>query len=135
MLLCDVCQAITAHGGRFLEAPVMGSREAARDGSLVVLAAGDKSLYDDSFSCFSAIGKKSYFLGMLGSLPRPRHALICLLVCALGLVLMCSVDVFYGIEQKANSRGYGIISCISDESLQKERQTLDLLSSSRKKLG
>ncbi|MCL6273750.1 LacI family transcriptional regulator [Muricauda sp. 2012CJ35-5] len=38
-------------------------------------------------------------------------------------------QVFYGIEQKANSRGYGIISCISDESLQKERQTVDLLSS------
>ena len=57
-------QAITAHGGRFLEAPVIGSREAARDGSLVVLAAGDKTLYDDCYSCFSAMGKKSYFLGM-----------------------------------------------------------------------
>lgn len=38
-------------------------------------------------------------------------------------------QVFYGIEKTANGRGYSIISCISDESHLKERQTMDLLNS------
>lgn len=38
-------------------------------------------------------------------------------------------QVFYGIEQKANQRGYNIISCISDESFEKEVRTVEFLSS------
>ncbi|WP_136465486.1 LacI family DNA-binding transcriptional regulator [Flagellimonas onchidii] len=38
-------------------------------------------------------------------------------------------QVFYGIEQSANARGYNIISCISDESYKKELQTVELLGS------
>ncbi|MCL6266279.1 LacI family DNA-binding transcriptional regulator [Flagellimonas myxillae] len=38
-------------------------------------------------------------------------------------------QVFYGIEKTANSRGYSIISCISDESYKKEIQTVELLGS------
>ncbi|WP_420322258.1 LacI family DNA-binding transcriptional regulator [Flagellimonas sp.] len=38
-------------------------------------------------------------------------------------------QVFYGIEQSANARGYNIISCISDESYKKELQTIELLGS------
>ena len=49
--------------GRFLEAPLVGSVQQAMEGSLVVLGAGDKSLYDDCQSCFEAIGKKSFYLG------------------------------------------------------------------------
>lgn len=56
-------QAITARGGVFLESPVVGSRVPALEGQLIVLAAGDRKLYDDCFSCFEAIGKKSLYLG------------------------------------------------------------------------
>lgn len=38
-------------------------------------------------------------------------------------------QVFYGIEKTANSRGYSIVSCISDESYLKELKTVELLSS------
>ena len=38
-------------------------------------------------------------------------------------------QVFYGIEKTANSRGYNIISCTSDESYLKEVKTVELLSS------
>ncbi|SHH09495.1 LacI family DNA-binding transcriptional regulator [Flagellimonas flava] len=37
-------------------------------------------------------------------------------------------QVFYGIEKTANSRGYTVISCVSDESFIKEQQTMKLLS-------
>jgi len=38
-------------------------------------------------------------------------------------------QVFYGIEKTANERGYNLISCISNESYEKEVKTLSILSS------
>lgn len=38
------------------------------------------------------------------------------------------IQVFYGIEKTANTRGYNIISCTSDESFLKEVKTVELLS-------
>lgn len=58
------CQVITSRGGRFLEAPVAGSQQLSNDGMLVILAAGDRSVYEDCSSCFQAMGKTSFFLGM-----------------------------------------------------------------------
>ncbi len=58
-------QAIMTKGGRYLEAQVQGSKLQAEDGTLVVLAAGDRSLFDDCQSCFEAMGKNSFFLGKL----------------------------------------------------------------------
>ena len=37
-----ILQAIISRGGKFLEAPVSGSKKPAEDGQLVILAAGDK---------------------------------------------------------------------------------------------
>jgi 3-hydroxyisobutyrate dehydrogenase-like beta-hydroxyacid dehydrogenase len=62
-----IAAAISAAGGRFLEAPVSGSRKPAEEGSLVILAAGDNSLFDDSMHAFSKMGKKSLFLGEVGN--------------------------------------------------------------------
>lgn len=39
------------------------------------------------------------------------------------------VQVLYGIEKVANDKGYNIISCISDESFEKESKTLEFLDS------
>ena len=54
---------ITSRGGRFLEAPVAGSQQLSNDGMLVILAAGDRTVYEDCSSCFQAMGKTSFFLG------------------------------------------------------------------------
>ena len=59
----EVAEAVSSRGGRFLEAPLCGSKEAAKRGCLTVLAAGDKSLYDDCQSCFNGISKKAFYLG------------------------------------------------------------------------
>lgn len=48
---------------RYLEAQIQGSRESAQNGDLIIIASGDKSLYDDTKGCFDAISKNSYFLG------------------------------------------------------------------------
>lgn len=52
-----------SRGGRFLEAPVSGNQQLSNDGMLVILAAGDRGLYEDCSSCFQAMGKTSFFLG------------------------------------------------------------------------
>lgn len=49
----------------FLEAPVVGSRVPALEGQLIILAAGDRKLFDDCYSCFEAMAKKSLYLGRL----------------------------------------------------------------------
>lgn len=51
-------------GGRYLEAQVQGSKTQAEEGTLVILAAGDRSLFDDCQSCFEAMGKNSFYLGI-----------------------------------------------------------------------
>lgn len=60
-------EAIISRGGTFLEAPVSGSKKPAEDGQLVILAAGEKDLYDQVLPAFDVLGKKSYFLGEVGN--------------------------------------------------------------------
>merc|ERR1712227_744712 len=43
-----VAAAINAKGGRYLEAPVSGSKVPAEQGTLLIMCAGDKALFDES---------------------------------------------------------------------------------------
>ncbi|KAK8734192.1 hypothetical protein OTU49_006052, partial [Cherax quadricarinatus] len=63
----DIAEAIGAQGGRYLEAQVQGSKVQAEEGTLVILAAGDRTLFDDCQSCFQAMGKNSFYLGEVGN--------------------------------------------------------------------
>lgn len=62
----DICEIIKSKGGRYLEAQIQGSKMEADEGSLVILTAGDKSLFIDCQSCFKAMGKTAFFLGDTG---------------------------------------------------------------------
>ena len=59
--------AITGKGGCFLEAPVSGSKKPAEDGTLIILAAGDRGLFDAALPALEKMGKKNLFLGELGN--------------------------------------------------------------------
>lgn len=61
-----IAGAINAKGGRFLEAPVSGSRKPAEEGSLVILTAGDRELYDEAMPALTRMGKKVLYLGEVG---------------------------------------------------------------------
>ncbi|XP_077474309.1 cytokine-like nuclear factor N-PAC isoform X2 [Stigmatopora argus] len=65
--ITELSQVITSRGGRFLESPVAGSQQLSNDGMLVILAAGDRTVYEDCSSCFQAMGKTSFFLGEAGN--------------------------------------------------------------------
>lgn len=61
-----IAAAVAGRGGRFLEAPVSGSRQPAEQGALVIMAAGDRSLYDEAAPALDLLGKKRLFLGEAG---------------------------------------------------------------------
>lgn len=63
----DIAEAISLKAGRYLEAQVQGSKDQANDGTLVLLASGDKTLFDDCASCFQAMSKNSFYLGEVGN--------------------------------------------------------------------
>ncbi|XP_021762739.1 glyoxylate/succinic semialdehyde reductase 1-like [Chenopodium quinoa] len=62
-----ISEGIISKGGRFLEGPVSGSKKPAEDGQLIILAAGEKGLYDEAIPIFDVLGKKSFFLGQVGN--------------------------------------------------------------------
>jgi 3-hydroxyisobutyrate dehydrogenase len=60
----DINNALMMKGPvRYLEAQIQGSRNQATSGSLIVIAAGDKTLYHDCESCFKSMAKDSHYLG------------------------------------------------------------------------
>ena len=67
-----IAAAVTARGGRFLEAPVSGSKKQAEDGALIILAAGDRSLYEEVLPGFERMGKKILHLGEVGNGARMK---------------------------------------------------------------
>lgn len=67
-----VGKLITARGARYLEAPVSGTKKPAEDGSLIILAAGDRSLYEDAAPLLDRLGKKRLFLGAVGQGARMK---------------------------------------------------------------
>lgn len=64
--------AVTAAGGRCLEAPVSGSKGPAEQGTLVIMAAGDRTLYDEAGPALDAMGKLRVFLGETGAAARMK---------------------------------------------------------------
>lgn len=62
----DISMLIDSKGGRYMEAQIQGSKAEAHDGNLIVLGAGDKSLFHECSSCFKSMAKAVYHLGEIG---------------------------------------------------------------------
>ncbi|MDR3579237.1 MAG: NAD(P)-dependent oxidoreductase [Oryzomonas sp.] len=67
-----IAAAVAKAGGRFLEAPVSGTKKPAEDGTLVILAAGDRSLYEEAAQALDKLGKKRLYLGAVGQGARMK---------------------------------------------------------------
>jgi glyoxylate/succinic semialdehyde reductase len=68
----EIGGAITARGGRFLEAPVSGSKKPAEEGTLIILTAGDRTLHDETLPFLEKLGKKILYLGEVGNGARMK---------------------------------------------------------------
>ena len=60
----DISTALMMKGPvRYLEAQLQGSKKQAKEGSMIIIASGDQSLFNDCKSCFRSIAKDTRFLG------------------------------------------------------------------------
>ncbi|XP_061185348.1 uncharacterized protein LOC133197103 [Saccostrea echinata] len=111
----DVAEAITARGGVFLESPVVGSRVPALEGQLIILAAGERKLYDECYSCFEAIGKKSLYLGAdIGAATRMKlivNMVMGTVVAGLAEAMAMAEKVGLDQEDVAEVLSVGALSC------------------------
>jgi len=97
----DIAEAISLKGGRYLEAQIQGSKGQAQDGTLVVLVAGDRSLFDDCQSCFQAMGKNSFYLGEVGNASKMNLVLQTMIgVTLAGLAEGMALADRAGLQQK-----------------------------------
>lgn len=106
--------SIQARGGEYLEAPVSGSLQPAKDGELVIMAAGDTPLWERVQVAFSIMGKKSLFLGEVGAAASMKLAVNMMMGSmmavfgeALALVQQCDLER----EQLLEILGAGALAC------------------------
>lgn len=63
----DIAEQIISKGGRYLEAQIQGSKNQAEEGTLIILAAGDRQLFEECQTCFEAISRYSFYLCDVGN--------------------------------------------------------------------
>uniref|UniRef100_A0A2M4A6P4 Cytokine-like nuclear factor N-PAC n=1 Tax=Anopheles triannulatus TaxID=58253 RepID=A0A2M4A6P4_9DIPT len=107
----DIAEAIISKGGRYLESQVQGSKQQAEEGTLVILASGDRLLFEECQSCFEAISCNSFFLGDVGNATKMNLVLqmisgITLTAIAEGLALADRA----GLQQKDVMEVLGLTS-------------------------
>jgi 3-hydroxyisobutyrate dehydrogenase len=62
----EIAKRIRAHGGRYLECPVLGSLPEARSGTLILMAGGEQADYDAALPLLEQIGKQTQLIGDVG---------------------------------------------------------------------
>ena len=58
--------AVTSLGGRYLEAPVLGSLPEARAGSLIVMAGGPQAVFEEALPVLQVLGSAPRYVGQTG---------------------------------------------------------------------
>eukprot|EP00931_Biecheleriopsis_adriatica_P034933 TRINITY_DN20145_c0_g1_i1.p1 TRINITY_DN20145_c0_g1~~TRINITY_DN20145_c0_g1_i1.p1 ORF type:complete len:293 (-),score=82.52 TRINITY_DN20145_c0_g1_i1:42-920(-) len=105
----EIADAVTAKGGRFLEAPVSGSKGPALNGQLVILSAGEEALQKEVQQCFDVMGKRTFFLGEVGN--GARMKLVINMVMGINMVALCEG---LSVGQKAGLQGNDILEVIKE---------------------
>ena len=63
----EIGKAITACGGHYLEAPVLGSIPEAQTGTLIIMAGGSKAVFEDVLPTLQVLGTAPRYIGETGS--------------------------------------------------------------------
>jgi len=63
----ELSAAVERCGGRYLEAPVLGSIPEARDGSLIIMAGGRRDVFDEVLPVLEVLGSAPRYIGEAGS--------------------------------------------------------------------
>jgi 3-hydroxyisobutyrate dehydrogenase len=91
-----------AQGVDFVDAPMLGSREPAENGDLVVLAGGDDAAIDRAQPVFAAVGRRTVHVGPVGAAGRAKLVVNNWIIASVGalaetLVLAETLDVDPGL--------------------------------------
>lgn len=108
----EIGTAVMAKGGRFLEAPVSGSKGPALQGQLVILAAGEKALCEEAQPCFDIMGKRTFFLGGVGNGARMK-----LVVNMMMGINIAALSEGLAVGTKAGLEGTDILEVIKEGAL------------------
>lgn len=102
----DLGERVGGAGGAYLEAPVLGSLPEARDGKLLVMAGGDRAVYERCSPVLEALSQEPRHIGELGQAAALKLAMNQLIAgltatfsLSLGLVRKAGLDVeqFMGV--------------------------------------
>ena len=63
----ELCTAVERCGGRYLEAPVLGSIPEASNGNLIIMAGGRRDVFDDVLPVLEILGSAPRYIGQVGS--------------------------------------------------------------------
>ena len=63
----DIGEVIASCGGRYLEAPVLGSIPEAKTGTLIIMAGGSKTVFEDVLPTLQVLGTMPRYIGKTGS--------------------------------------------------------------------
>ncbi len=63
----EISEAITSRGGRYLEAPVLGSIPEAKTGTLIIMAGGSKDVFENALPTLQVLGTAPRYIGETGS--------------------------------------------------------------------
>ena len=63
----DIGEVISSCGGRYLEAPVLGSIPEAKTGTLIIMAGGSKTVFEDVLPTLQVLGTMPRYIGETGS--------------------------------------------------------------------
>mmetsp|Transcript_10004 Transcript_10004/g.17372 ORF Transcript_10004/g.17372 Transcript_10004/m.17372 type:complete len:294 (-) Transcript_10004:19-900(-) len=91
-------EQIAARGGKFLEAPVSGSKVPAETGTLIFLCGGDAEVFESQAAALDAMGKAKFLLGPVGQGTRIKLVVNMIMgtmmgALAEGLTLSKSADI------------------------------------------
>lgn len=107
---CSIQEDVTGLGGRYLEAPVLGSIAEAKAGTLLVMVGATPELYDEWAPLLRSLGEDVRLVGPVGKAAMMKLALNQLIAAemaafalSLGLVRRGGVDVedFMGVVRKS----------------------------------
>jgi len=88
-------EAVTALGGRYLEAPVLGSIPEAQTGTLIIMAAGAKDVFEKTLPTLQVLGSAPRYIGDTGSAAALKLAMNQLIA---SLTAGFSLSLGYAIE-------------------------------------
>lgn len=112
-------------------AQLQGSKKQSEDGTLIILSAGDRSLYDECQSCFDAMGQFNFYLGDVGTAAKMYLVLQLISgvqLAALGEAMALGKFALFFIDSCSVYSNVSVIcGCVASKSGLSQKDVLDVL--------